>query len=572
MSQQVPTAADVAAAQAQAEAVQIHLAAQRASMVHQARASFTLPSQGRASFAMPPDAAAARASFMLSAAAAGNPMASFLSPPLQQAAASIPQLNTMSMVATAKLANSTKRKDSNSMLVVRSSVPRFNVAGGTYTVAQWARKCVEDNIEFIVKLALRAQPKEKAIKFNYGDGETETLILLDEHINKMPTDLAKVPKIGIGVSSAFADNKIDEAKMAASGVLQPSDGIWDHLRFEQLFGMPGDSGKKGPKILFMHTCMTTYGDGVEGCRRVLQVKTEAASGKPYVATSFCPNPLFEQQVLALWKAQIGGGIGIDVVAVEAAAKGLGAVGEDDHDTVITFNPKELLILERAFDGRLRKKDMKGKATKWTEDDKIACQKVIARAQGEFKYYKYGKATPVAKKRKNPPSGDIDGVKISAAKGSPIKKTKSETDSEAAKIIEVAEQRAPTSAGMKKNEPQTESSSKAKEATLSKEDTKKEAPGIMKPTPKCETKETPKKLTTGKKKQTPSKNSTPAKSTPKTTPKMAAKAVAKSRTSSSKPTTPAKTPKKKVDSPQKRGRLSLRSADPPAKKTRSRSRK
>ena len=68
-------------------------------------------------------------------------------------------MNQMALVATAKLAPSKKKSASNSNLTVRTSVPRLNVAGGTYTVAQWARKCVEDNLDFVVKIARRDDPK-----------------------------------------------------------------------------------------------------------------------------------------------------------------------------------------------------------------------------------------------------------------------------------------------------------------------------------------------------------------------------------------------------------------------------
>jgi hypothetical protein len=124
------------------------------------------------------------------------------------------------MVAVAKLANSKRGEDTNSTLVVRSSVPRFNVAGGFYTVAQWARKCVEDNLEWIVKLIRRRHLDKQVVMLAYGDG-CQTIVLLDDAINQMPEDIETIPKIGIGVSSAPKDAKDDESELAKDGVLQP---------------------------------------------------------------------------------------------------------------------------------------------------------------------------------------------------------------------------------------------------------------------------------------------------------------------------------------------------------------
>ncbi len=315
--------------------------------------------------------------------------------PSMQAAA-VAQMNATAMVATAKLANSKDNKETNSILVVRSSVPKFNVAGGLYTVSQWARKCVEDNLEWIVKLSRRHDPEGRAVMLAYGDG-CQTLVLLDGAMNQIPPDLNAVKKIGIGVSAAPIDDKSDEKKMAAAGVLQPTDSIWDHLRYEQT-----DTSKdKVEKIMFIHTCMTNYGDGIDGRRRVLQVKTGAPQ-QPYSAIAYVPNVVFEQQVLAKWKGSgsvvpnlaamnvamagsflvppmAGGNMVAHAVATAAAA----TAPPEEKETVIMFNPKELILLEKAWDDKLTNRDLKSKADKWSEEDKKTCQLVIRRARAEF---------------------------------------------------------------------------------------------------------------------------------------------------------------------------------------------
>jgi len=297
-------------------------------------------------------------------------------------------MNQMAMVATAKLAPSKKNKASNSTLAVRSTVPRFNVAGGIYTVAQWARKCVEDNLEFIVKIARRGDPKADSVMLAYGDG-CQTLVFFDDAMNKVPKDLSKIAKIHVGVSAATIDDKRNESEIAASGVLQPIDSLWDHLRYEQAIA----TLDKEEKIMFIHTSMTVYGDSVTGRQRVLQIKTKAPTS-PFVADSYMRNVMFEQQVLAKWNGQVPeaipsppqGPMGMAAEATfVAVAESPPPDSDDAPEYLITFNPKELLLLEKAFDNALTPRDLKSKADKWSDEDQKKCQLTIIRANNEFKY-------------------------------------------------------------------------------------------------------------------------------------------------------------------------------------------
>jgi len=496
------------------------------------------------------------------------------------------QMGSPPMVATAKLANCNKKKDTNSTVVVRSSVPRFNITGGLYSVAQWCRKVVEDNLEWIVKLIRRHHPDEKVVMLVYGDG-CQTIVLLDEAINKMPADISKIKQIPIGVSSAPIDSKEDESKMAGSGVLSPMDPIWDHLRYESSQSeMPSENNakdsattakkKKKEMAVFIHTCMTVYGDGSDGRRRVLQVKTKAPE-KPMVAVDFVPNPVFEHQVLLKWKgltpgaadqqrfsmAMAQGQAGFPMFPVNPAAMGMAAAAahvaattspEEEEETLVTFNPKELILLEKAFDDSLTKRDLKAKADKWSEDDKKNCQLIIKRANNEFKWVtvksKKRKATAAPKKAEKKPK---TAASTSATKAIPEKKTE-------AKKTE------------KKETPAKKKETPAKKGTPAKKTTK--SPAVVKKkedTPPLQKEEDPAEDSDDEpisklkeKKEVERKNAkkqatkrTPAKKTP-----------AKSKT------TPAKkkaTVTPKEESPKKRGRPSRGSKakdDPtPTKKTR-----
>lgn len=649
--------ANLAAAQRAVQAEQMRVAQQRASIIQQqqARASFSVPNNAAAAaaavVAMQEQQAAqqqARASFMLNAAGVGGGAGginSFLQQLQQQAQlAALAQMNaSSSMVGTAKLANSSKNKDSNSTLVVRSSVPKLNMAGGLYTVAQWARKCVEDNLEFIVKLGRRSDPKAKAVMLTYGDsGETQTLVLFDDQINKLPTDLKKIQMVGIGVSSSFADDKRDEGKMAANGVLQPTDCMWEHLKFEQMstaasasVAVSGEqqegtssSKTKGPKIMFLHTLMATYRDGHEGCRRVLQVKTLAGEGKPFVATSFCPNPVFEQQVLELWAAQTGGGgggvrtamlptavpqasfapvPGVAAAAASASASAVAKTGgedDDDYDTLITFNPRELLILERAFDNNLRKMDLNADVTKWTEKDKIECQATIARANAEFKYYTVRgpkKAKAASKKRKTPPA-DEEKDKTPKEAATPAKKKNATPKSKVDRVKKLLapHNKPPDTHRLEKDT--TESSATKTPVPSAKKGAEKSSLSTKKKTTHkdIKKKETPSKsnkATVAKETESPSstkKQSSPVKKTPakkapaiKAAPKKKSPATATIKSAVKAKTTPAKKSpaptkaktvvKAKRTSPTKKSptravaKRGLKSAARPANTTRSKSR-
>jgi len=278
------------------------------------------------------------------------------------------QDNATAMVAVAKLAPTKANAVTNSSLVVRGSVRKFSnpMSGVLLSVAEWTRKTVEENLEWLVKLAKRHSGGDKAVLLAYGDG-CETLVLMDEQINKMPANLSNVKKIGVGVTMANIDSTVDETKLAAQGVLQPSDSIWEHLRFETL--TPGD--KKVEKCLFIHTNITVWSEGIDGRRRVLQVAT--GSG-----LSYKPNTLFEQEVLLVWKGQ-----GPSTAASRPASMLKHHDDSTENVTVITFNPKELLLLEKAFDNRMTNRDRKTNVAKFTDEDRKAAQFVIQRAQKEF---------------------------------------------------------------------------------------------------------------------------------------------------------------------------------------------
>mmetsp|Transcript_61216 Transcript_61216/g.124821 ORF Transcript_61216/g.124821 Transcript_61216/m.124821 type:complete len:559 (+) Transcript_61216:139-1815(+) len=292
----------------------------------------------------------------------------------------------ITLVVTSKLAPNQKNKASDSSLAVRTTVPRMNVAGGIYTVAQWTRKCVEDNLEFIVKIARRDDPKENLVMLAYGDG-CQTLVFFDDSMNKHPGELSDIKKIHVGISTAPIDDKRTDTKLAHSGVLQPSDSLWDHLRYEQ----SNTTKDKKEKIVFIHTCTKVYGDSDANRRRVLQIKTHCPKS-PFVADSYIRNVMFERQVLAMWNGEASGAapefnVGANAKAgAKPISPGAKPLEEDEaKEFLITFNPKELLLLEKAFDNNLTPRDLKNNGDRWNDEDQKRCQFTIMRAQNEFKY-------------------------------------------------------------------------------------------------------------------------------------------------------------------------------------------
>jgi hypothetical protein len=510
---------------------------------------------------------------------------SYFAPPMLAAQASLSGYLPMQammqpppMIAVAKLANNKGKKDTNSTLVVRNSVPRFNVAGGLYSVAQWARKCVEDNLEWIVKLVRRHHPKEQVVMLAYGDG-CQTIVLLDDAINKMPEDIENLPKVSIGVSSAPKDAKDDETKMAKDGVLQPTDSVWDHLRSEQA----DTSQDKKEKILFIHTSMTLYGEAVDGRRRVLQVKTLAPK-KPLEAVQYVPNPIFEQQVLAKWKGMASGmtpdqiqrlslammqgmmmpnpAMGMAAAAAHAAAT---TQVEEEEGTLITFNPKELILLEKAFDNKLTNRDLKSKADKWSEDDKKNCQLVIKRANDEFKWVVVRKRktasdddAPAAKKKKEDTAADGD-KKPAAKKPAAEKKAIPAKDKETKKTPS------------KKATPKKSPAKKIKkEETAAATDSDDEPISKLKEKKEAKKKETAAAPASRRKSKGSSASTTPAKKSTPSTKKPTRATPAKKETPKNKEVPKKKETKKKVESPKKRGRAAKKETSVPAKTTTRRS--
>lgn len=353
-------------------------------------------------------------------------------PQMQAAAAA--QENAYALVASAKLGITKKSKDANSDLVVRSSVRKLNANGGIVSVGSWARKVVEENLEWLVKLARRNYPKENAILLAYGDG-CETLVLFDGQVNKMPSDFASIKKIGVGVSVADSDSKKSEVDLAKTGVLQAGDPVWEHLKFHQI----DKTSSSKEKSLYIHTSVHVWSDGVDGRQRVIQVKTQAPL-KPFMAVSYAPNAVFEQQVLAKWK---GKPLVAPLVPVVPAVAGAVSVQPPapvpSVETLITFNPKELLLLEKAFDNALTPRDLKTDVSKFTAEDKRKCQSVIRRATEEIvKTTKKRRKKPAAATKKAPvpesakaePKSPVKPSKKSTPKKkTPVKKADDDSDDE-----------------------------------------------------------------------------------------------------------------------------------------------
>ncbi len=460
----------------------------------------------------------------------------------------------MAMVATAKLAPFKKKGPSNSSLTVRTTVPRLNVAGGIYTVAQWARKCVEDNIEFVTKIARRDDPKANLVMLAYGDG-CQTIVFFDDAMNKIPKDLKKIKKIHVGVSTAPIDDKRTGAEMAESGVLQPSDSLWDHLRFEQA----GVSKEKKEKIMYIHTSMTVYGESDLGRRRVLQIKTNAPKS-PFVAESYMRNVMFEREVLAKWKGEVPGlapvlaeyPMGATAIApgIPPVAAAAAAPAEDkDKEYLITFNPKELLLLEKAFDNGLTPRDLKSKAEKWTDDDQKKCQLTILRANNEFKY--------VFPRKPNRKKSEIEEAKAKKSDAASSKKAAPKSASKAKPATKEPPKKAKATVTKKKDTP-----AKKKKKTPTKSVKKDPVDSDDEPIVKLKTPAKKGKAKAATPKKTPAKKAEPKKAAP------VKKATPAKKATPTEKATPAKKKvvKKEPASSKKRGRD--KSPAPPPKKTRS----
>lgn len=332
-----------------------------------------------------------------------------------QAAAQAQQEAATAMVGTAKLGTSNKVPTSNSKFVVRSSVRKFDASGALVSVGMWSRKVVEDNLEWLVKIARRHNPTENAIILCFGDG-CETLVLMDGQINQLPKDFSKIKKIGVGVSVALADSKADETALANAGVLQAQDSVWEHLSFQN-----ADAAKtKKEKAMFIHTSHTVWSTAIDGRRKVVQAKTKGPS-EPHMAVCYASNAPFEQKALSSWVVASGGNAPAIAMAPTATSKAVTAAtvavaaaptsSAPTTETLIGFNPKQLMLLEKAFDNALTPRDLKTDVKKSNAEDKKKCQTVLRRARDEIvtttkKRRKKNAATPAAPAAPVPPPAPV----------------------------------------------------------------------------------------------------------------------------------------------------------------------
>ena len=486
---------------------------------------------------------------------AGSPMFNQFYAQQVHAAAAAAQENNMALVAVAKLSSCKKSPKSNSDLVVRTSVRKMNAAGGVFSVAQWTRKTLEENLDWLIKIAKRHAPKEYALLLAYGDG-CETLLLIDSHCNKLPDDFNKLKKIGVGCSMIDVKSKAEETEIGNMGVLQASDPIWDHVRFETI-----EKRDKTEKCLFIHTNVQIWGDSMENRRRVLQIVTEAPK-KPFLALHYKPNPVFEQQALNKWK-------GLNPNAVAAAfnpaayaavqPSAVVPVATKQPETVIAFNAKELLLLEKAFDNSLNSRDLKSKADKPTDDDKRKAQMTIRRAKAEFVAVK---PAPKKRKKKDEAAELASPAKAAkpAAKSPAKKKTPSKSDETPSKKKKA--EKTDEEEGPKKKKAKKETPTKKKETPTKK----KETPTKKKETP---TKKAPAKKAPAKKEESDSDSDSDDQPISKLKPKAAPAKTAPTRRSS---TTKAKSPAAEKKPAARRRSSAKAKPEPKAPRRRSSTRK
>jgi hypothetical protein len=352
-------------------------------------------------------------------------------PAFQQALAAnaAQEHSNAAVVAAAKLCPTKGNVKANSNLVVRNAIRKFHPNGGLITVAQWTRKCIEENLDWLVKLVRRHHENENQVLLIFGDG-CETLVLIDDMSSKVPTDFASIPKLAVGVSLADADYKGSEEKLSLDGVLQPTDCIWEHLKYEQT----KTEEEEKQKCLFLHTRVNVWTDGVDARRRVVQVIT-GKPDEPFQAKNYIHNYPFAKQVLDAWRV---------------SNSATGARGE-------SVTPKAPVMLEKTVGG--------------DEDTKNA-PKVIK----------------PAKKAKSPEEdGEESGKKKTPVKKKATKATKKEVESTAAKADPKVNKPETEKEDTKKKTPKKPTpTSKAAKAKEPSEDASDEVDGgeTKKPAPKA----------------------------------------------------------------------------------------
>jgi hypothetical protein len=335
-------------------------------------------------------------------------------PAFQQALAAnaAQEHSNAAVVAAAKLCPTKGNVKANSNLVVRNAIRKFHPNGGLITVAQWTRKCIEENLDWLVKLVRRHLEHENKVLLVFGDG-CETLVLMDEMASNVPTDFASIPKLAVGVSLADADYKGSEEKLALDGVLQPTDCIWEHLKYEQA----KTEEEEKQKCLFLHTRVNVWTDGVDARRRVVQVLT-GKPDEPFQAKNYIHNFPFAKQVLDAWRV---------------SNSATGARGE----TVI---PKEPVIVEKPLGGEEGTKNAT-KATKTAK--KVKAPEEDGQETGKKKTPLKKMATKATKKE----------VEVTGAKADP-EVNKPETEKEGTKK-KTPKKATPTSKAVKAKEPSVE---------------------------------------------------------------------------------------------------------------------
>lgn len=378
----------------------------------------------------------------------------------QHALATIPAPERSLFRATVKLAQQVSADPAtNGSRIVSTTIRQSNHQGEPLSVGEWSRQTILQNSDWLIKIAKRDKVIIKngsgVVRITFGNGY-DALVAID--CEEFPEEISEINKIGAVVCISTVDDDDDITRLNYRGVVNPSDSIFDHLQ------ACVEGGRHEQDIrIYIHTDAnpwTTLDESIE--------RTEIYRVKTSPNDSFSMEGM-EHMLLLEEHLQATGKVGTLEAAKKAAAKTpavAAAAAKAALSTVVAqvksgedskhrfgFNPKQYILLSKAFNGKLSKHDIMTGNSKFTDKEVRKAERICKRVKTALKK-ENKKKRKMGDSSNEKATGTISATAQSEAPKKRRKKTAAITNTEndkAAKEPTVSNEK--TAEGTKENSPE-----------------------------------------------------------------------------------------------------------------------
>jgi hypothetical protein len=288
----------------------------------------------------------------------------------------------------------------NSTSVLSTAIRQSNAQGEILSVGEWSRQTIVQDGEWLIKIAKRDKDTQKngsgVVRITFGNGYDALVAINTKEVHQ---DISEINTVGVVVCISTVNDDDDATRLKHQGLVNPSDSIFDHMQ------ACVEGGQQEQDIrIYIHTNVSpwTNVNGSMDRTQIYHVQTDRndpssnrmkrllsleeqlrATGKigtleeekKSAANKSAPKkiPTTEKKPAAIAKPP-SKAEKERAVATKAAPSAVAVAG---------FNPKEIILLARAFNNKLSKFDKKDVNLYWTQKDVKKAVRICKAAEAEL---------------------------------------------------------------------------------------------------------------------------------------------------------------------------------------------